>query len=316
MLTTALVSCFEVSASTSQANPISGLAPFHSDANGNLHTTDSVRDITQFKYTYPELSSGDTSPAGVRAKFNALYGSTASPGARRRSLDRRQLAPFPTGGGPSGVASPSGTKTPWLAPSNAVNTPIPSAGKKLPYLPANDSALLTPTQHTTVEYTANVVCQGFALGGSYNIYIFIGAPASENPLSWANDNNLCGTHSNFAAPGMNSQTLVTGDIPLTSTLVDKLAVGQLGNLGRNMTLPYLTKNLGWRVMKSDGTAVPNDQVPGLTVAVRSSDVTPAASDSEFPSYGQWQDHQECTHGKAGGVQQGMASNWYTSCSPA
>lgn len=284
-----------------------------------MHTTDSVRDVTSFKYTYPELASGDTSPAGVRAKFNQLYaGGGGNSRSKRGVHHRRQVAPFPTssGAGRAGAAYPTGTKTPWLAPSGATNTPIPSAGKQLPNLPSNDSALLTPTTYTDMEYTANIACQGFALGGSYNVYVFLGSPASEAPTSWASDSNLCGTHSNFAAPGMTTKTLVTGDIPLTSSLVDRLAVGQLASLNKNITLPYLTKNLQWRVMKSDGTSVPNDKVPGLSVAVRSAPVKAASSDSEFPSFGKWEDHQECTHGKPGGVQQGMASNWYSMCSPA
>jgi tyrosinase len=51
----------------------SPLKPFHSDSNGNFWTSNSVRDLTAFGYTYPELINSN--PSSVRTSINNLYGS-------------------------------------------------------------------------------------------------------------------------------------------------------------------------------------------------------------------------------------------------
>src|SRR6266480_3220044 len=54
----------------------SNLLPFHSDAYGNFWTSDSVRNLTTFSYTYPELQSGNI--GDVVKAINTLYGSQLS----------------------------------------------------------------------------------------------------------------------------------------------------------------------------------------------------------------------------------------------
>lgn len=51
------------------------LKPFYSDGSGDFWTSDSIRDLTTFQYTYPELVSGNVSD--VRTAINTLYGSSA-----------------------------------------------------------------------------------------------------------------------------------------------------------------------------------------------------------------------------------------------
>jgi tyrosinase len=50
----------------------SNLLPFHSDASGGFWTSDSVRNVTAFSYTYPELESGNVKD--VITAINKLYG--------------------------------------------------------------------------------------------------------------------------------------------------------------------------------------------------------------------------------------------------
>lgn len=60
----------------------SPLVPFHSTSAGDFWTASSVRNLTTFGYTYPELMSGN--PDDVRVAVNSLYG--ASTPSKKRSL--------------------------------------------------------------------------------------------------------------------------------------------------------------------------------------------------------------------------------------
>ena len=311
-----------------QCNGDTFLAPFHSDANGNGLTTNSVRDTNTFKYTYPEFTSGDTSPAGIMAKVNALYGSAAAPAS---ALDKRSASnPYePKYDAKRAVADSSAALSlgSILRPTSPAIPSLPLAtGSSLSLqnttslannaydLPADLAKLLTPTGRAPIDYHCKVTIQPFNLGGSANVYAFLGNPASEEPTSWRKDKNCVGWVSTFASPGMRSTTLTSGTIPLTAALLKQQAKGVIPGIALNQTLPMLTQQLTWRVQGPQG-AIPAEQVPGLTVGVQSAKVKPAASDNEFPTFDTYQTHQSATHGKAGGVQQGMSGDWYNQCSP-
>jgi len=54
----------------------SNLLPFYSDGSGHFWNSDSVRNLTTFSYTYPELESGNIN--NVISAINTLYGSQSS----------------------------------------------------------------------------------------------------------------------------------------------------------------------------------------------------------------------------------------------
>ena len=280
-----------------QGTPCDGstfLAPFHSGSNGEQHTTDSVRDWTRFRYTYPEFVSGDTSPAGIAAKVNALYGNGA-PVAQKRSAD--PYSPIDKRQGVNG--------------SSLVGD-LGNLATNVHNLPSDLAKQLTPLARGPVDYNAKVTLQPYSLGGSARVYLFLGTPASEEPSSWVTDDNCVGWLGTFASPGMQMNTLTSGSIPLTAALLKQQAKGNLAGIALNQTLPLLTKQLQWRISGASGV-IPADQVPGLTVGVQSSKVTPAKSLTEFPKFDQYETHQEATHGKAGGLQVGMSPDWYNQC---
>lgn len=68
----------------------SPLKPFYADANGTLHTSNSVRDIATLGYTYPELRGNWTSREAlsrhVRIMVNSLYGNATNPAMASRRL--------------------------------------------------------------------------------------------------------------------------------------------------------------------------------------------------------------------------------------
>lgn len=71
-------------------------------------------------------------------------------------------------------------------------------------------------------------------------------------------------------------------------------------MNKDNVLPYLTKNLHWRVTLADGSEYPRENVPGLTVSVATTDVIVPVNGRPQRS-GVYENHPEVTAGRAGGV---------------
>ncbi|KAK4997599.1 hypothetical protein LTR66_003012 [Elasticomyces elasticus] len=257
----------------------SPLTPFHDDASGSFWTSDSARNANDFGYTYPELISGNQSSASLKAAINTLYGRTAG----STSISKRGV-------------------TENLATADSI-------------------AVASAVDGRMRHYLANIVSQKFGLEGSYSIYLFMG-PFGNDPTKWSVDPNLVGTHSVFASMAAGAKPLqrrhdmpsrdvmqrshnmpelqVTGTIPLTTMLVNKVAQGELQCLGPWEVSPYLQQNLHWRVALMNGTEFPLDQVPDLSITVVSAEVEPAATVDDFPQWGNFTELTEITHARVGG----------------
>lgn len=75
--------------------------------------------------------------------------------------------------------------------------------------------------------------------------------------------------------------------------------GNIGSLTKENVLPWLTKNLHWRVTLADGTDKRREEVEGLKVSVVTTEV--GLSASGFPQYsGVYEVHPEVTDGRPGG----------------
>jgi tyrosinase len=94
--------------------------------------------------------------------------------------------------------------------------------------------------------------------------------------------------------------VVTGTVPLTPALLAAIAAGHLPSLRTEDVEPYLVANLHWRVTVFDGTERDREQVPGLKVAVCSTEVTIGAD--EVPVYdGVYAVHGGITDGRPAGL---------------
>ncbi|KAL2358572.1 common central domain of tyrosinase-domain-containing protein [Cryomyces antarcticus] len=255
----------------------SPLTPFHTDATGDMWNSETARSVTTFGYTYPELAGGNNTNSSIKAAVNSLYGSTAgstglSSKAKRNLIDREE------------AVDPVQT---------TVAQAVTSDGKRRQYL-------------------ANIKAQKFGLDGSYFVHIFIG-DFNPSPASWSFEPNLVGTHGVFANLGtstsdgcqrckehQDSGLQVTGVVPLTTTLVDKISKGDLPSLDPNDVAPYLTKNLHWRITMMNDTEVPRNAVPDLAVSVVSAQVKPASSHNDFPQWGDFTVLAGITDGRPGG----------------
>lgn len=168
-------------------------------------------------------------------------------------------------------------------------------------VPTNLGSQLTPTGRTH-DYTCNIASEKHGLGGTYNVYAFLGnGPSpSSSPKTWLQHPDFCGVHAVFAPMSAVSKSghLSTGQLVLTTSLAGKVNTGDLKSLDESDVMPYLKKNLNWMVALGDQEkVVDNSQVPGLTVAAASQKIMPAASANSLPSYAQAQVNHDITHGK-------------------
>ncbi|TVY48584.1 Polyphenol oxidase [Lachnellula occidentalis] len=63
---------------------------------------------------------------------------------------------------------------------------------------------------------------------------------------------------------------------------------------------FFEKNLQWRVQKLDGSVVPTEQIPSLSIAVQDETVTFPSDKTEMPTYEDKTVHPDVTRGKSGG----------------
>ncbi|KAK3717187.1 hypothetical protein LTR37_005896 [Vermiconidia calcicola] len=259
-------------------NANSPLTPFHRDAAGNFWTTNLVRDTKVFKYTYPEFSNSDGSKSAIAGYVNRLYGpdATATAGSSKRNVARQE------------DDSESTTTT----STSATSTAEPSAAVEITPLRADNGSLY--------QYVANIQTARYALGGSYTIYLFNGAPASDDPASWILDPNLIGPMGVLAQTGMTADVVATGSVPLTRVLSDQVTGGVLAALSQALVVPYLKSKLQWRVAGVNGEKIDPETIPDFEISVYASTATPA-TESELPIWSEFIPLAKVTESKAGGA---------------
>jgi tyrosinase len=138
-----------------------------------------------------------------------------------------------------------------------------------------------------------------AFKGIYSVIVFVGditTPESD----WLKDSNFAGQFALMSRDGALPDKVIKGSVVLNEALKKKFEAGELPSLQTPDIVAYLTKNLHWRVQQA-GKEIPREQVPNFKVTVLSTEVKPAKSPSDFPTYvGGWTDHKEVTAGRPGG----------------
>jgi tyrosinase len=126
--------------------------------------------------------------------------------------------------------------------------------------------------------------------------------------------------------------LVTGTIPLTSALADRLGADKISKLEPAEIIPYLQRNLHWRIQlvrtfvlkrlscplssyrvdhlesnkalvppQYDGTSIERTDMPSLKVAVAHFSASVPESISQFPTWGDSHKDTSVTVGRPGGA---------------
>lgn len=96
-----------------------------------------------------------------------------------------------------------------------------------------------------------------ALNGSFTIYYFIGNFTEDNARDYALQPTMAGLNHVFTSTReacdncgdqMDEGHLVTDTNPITPMLLDYIEIGQLADLTPANVVPFLIKNLKWRVV--------------------------------------------------------------------
>lgn len=121
--------------------------------------------------------------------------------------------------------------------------------------PSNEDAGTAPKEYN--EWITNIRVQKHCLGGAFQVHVFVGDVPVEID-EWITHANNVGT---FTVLGSNPATtscgkcksdadqnlIVTGVVPLTEALLESIGKGQIRDLEPEHVVPYLTKELHWRV---------------------------------------------------------------------
>ncbi|KAL2131576.1 hypothetical protein VTI74DRAFT_4873 [Chaetomium olivicolor] len=250
------------------------LTPFFSNENGTFWTSDGVRDISKFGYTYPELMRGMSSTrvkSLAKQAVNRLYGSFSPANLFLKGLHTRDVK----GSGQN------------VARSEAVTV-------------KEDRIFKSGHYH---EWIANVKIEKQALDGTFAVHFFLGCPPID-PASWTSSPNHVGTMGVFSS-GKDDQdegkygsaqrreekknhaheVPVSGTVPLTAALIKKVMAGELASLEPEDVGPYLEKNLEKRVLGPEGQVWDVQCIRGMKIRVANSVVKAPESEEELPVWG-------------------------------
>lgn len=255
----------------------SPLTPFYKDNSGNFWTARQVQDWTTLKYTYPEFANSDGTSASISRYINNLYGpgATANAGSSKREA----------------------------SPQSGLLGKVLSIGN--PLVAKNGSLY---------EYTANIKTPRYFFGTSYSVFVFNGPPTSEDPQSWYFDQKLIGPMGVAAGATSEDESLhpkdliISGSIPLTRTLQNLVGnAGILSGLAEALVVPFLAKNLEWRVLGPNGQSVDPATIPGFSVTVAASTASQSGSDDVLPTFSDFVELLDVTKGRAGGANTTLAA---------
>ncbi|EPS45575.1 hypothetical protein H072_468 [Dactylellina haptotyla CBS 200.50] len=249
------------------------LFPFRQSVN-TFFTSASVAKTGTFGYAYPETRDLETGKrndgGGIMTAVNKLYGTQTPQGSlkaaghtsgRKRTMQKKGLK------------------------SGKLNTtPSPEA------LGPFQKHIVDQVTDIYNEWTVNIKVNRAALGESFSIQVFLGDPSSIDPEAWNTDDNLVGSHAIFTDPGSKNGHIVSGAVPLTSALLNKIVDNELACLTPELVMPYLLKNLKIKVLAvGSGTrrVVKLEDVQDLMIQINTAEVTLPKSESEAPEWGKF-----------------------------
>lgn len=174
----------------------------------------------------------------------------------------------------------------------------------------NTAMTATDSKHYN-EWIANITVEKYAAKTTFFVYIFLG-DFTADPAKWGEDPNLVGTHVVFAnnmtftgcercRDQAEEHKLVTGTIPLTGALRDRLGKDKIGTLQPADIVPLLKKDLHWRIQTHDDKVIERTDMPSLKVSVARIPVALPESINEFPTWGSGTKESGVTAGRPGGA---------------
>ena len=97
---------------------------------------------------------------------------------------------------------------------------------------------------------------------------------------------------------------VSGTMPLTTSLLNSIVAGDVSDHSPENVVPYLKKNLHWRIQTTTGAVPQVSDVESLKIQVSTSVVELPNAQHDLPAWGPMVVQYNVTDGRAGGISQG------------
>jgi tyrosinase len=241
---------------------------WYDSKNGSGKT--SIKRTEPFGYTYPE-TTGLKYPVSSDARLK-LYNTVQSYYTNLPRLIRQSKANDPTAGD-------------FLLPQAAILRQIADTKVKANHVEALQLVSTLPKQEVLLEkslepkkpflkalapnneyleWLVNIKAERHAMGGKFSVHVFLDAVQENDVALWPLSPHHVGS---FVPFGQTSDTMcenckdqqeahleITSQIPLTIALVERYLAQIIDNLREDVVVPYLTKNLHWRV---ESVSIPN-----------------------------------------------------------
>ncbi|KAL9621323.1 MAG: hypothetical protein Q9160_004214 [Pyrenula sp. 1 TL-2023] len=267
------------------------LYPFRPDKD-HWYTSDMVRPVEKFGYSYPELHNREALLEKLGEIYVPIWKSIKQskkhiPTAGEQILPQVHTVQQIEAQGAPATAEQLKTIVAEMPPAeDLLKTSLEPSKPLLRDLAPHNKYL---------EWITNIGAEKHALGGTYTVHVFVGDPAEPNVALWPVAPSHVGTFAPLGQPSttkcakcvddQSERVQVTGQISLTVALVERYLAGILDDLSEESVKPYLTKNLHWRVAELDGTIVEDrSEVANLTVYVVSNEVKLPEDNSQLPVY--------------------------------
>ncbi|KAF2865458.1 hypothetical protein BDV95DRAFT_632307 [Massariosphaeria phaeospora] len=238
------------------------LTPFTRSEDGTMWTSRDIRKTNTFGYVYPETQSWlHPTTADIFQKLKDTYPNASL--ANNIKADKDKALSFVTA-------------------MQQVEVPVERAL----------ADLVQGNQY--LEWLVDIRAKKHTLGGNFVVHVFLGNPDDENSFLYIADPNHVAIFSTFGTDdttgcqncksGQEAHLEVTGQIPLTLALVERYFAGKLDGITSDDVIPYLQKNLHWRVTDQSGVRGSRANVDGLLVSVVSNEVTLPDGPEALPQY--------------------------------
>ncbi|KAI0065560.1 photo-regulated tyrosinase [Artomyces pyxidatus] len=254
-------------------NASTTLTPFW-NSQTTFWSSSNTADTAKLGYTYPEFNSldqgnRDAARTGIARIINKMYGGPFF--GSHPSFSSSLRAEIAETGDTSAVASAIG---------------------------------IGSVANTIYDWTARILFKKYELGGSFSVLIFLGT-VPDDPAQWRTSPSFVGTHSAFVNGSSDlcancrnhADTKTEGFVHLDPVIAKNSG---LGSFDPDVVVPYLERELSWRVQKVDGVVVPVAELPSLEVLVISTPLTLDPGDA-FPVPGETKHHHGITRGREGGA---------------
>ncbi|KAI8994151.1 tyrosinase [Trametes punicea] len=265
---------------------------------------------SQLGYSYPEFNGLDLKdPKAIKDHIagvvNELYGHQV-----RRTFPihlpfERLAAAMPQASSIPPSATTTSVSTTHLARDSVAESPV-SQKRGDETLKVDSVALGSGMSITDFwEWTARIHVKKYEVGGSFSILLFLGdVPDDSDPAEWRMSPNYIGGHHAFvnSTPERCANCRRQADLVIEGFVHLNEAIAKhsgLNSFDPAVVRPYLTRELHWRVMKVDGTAVALENVPSLEVVVLATSLSLPPGE-HFPVPGDTVHHHDITRGRPGG----------------